>query len=102
MECMERMGCTTFGFFCHSIPAMAITPLYTLAEIDAEITQAKKDMASARRAIDRQITTGSGAGRRVQQDRIVELQNHLEWLQRQRVTLQIGAGHQSVTGRPAR
>lgn len=81
---------------------MAITPLYTQAEIDAEITQAKKDLASARRALFRQIDTGGGTSRRVQQDRIVDLQKHLEWLQQQRVSLQTGHGPQANIGRPAR
>lgn len=81
---------------------MAITPLYTQAEIDAEITQAKQDLAAARRALFRQVDTGGGTGRRVQQDKIIDLQRHLEWLQQQRVSLQIGDGPQSNIGRPAR
>lgn len=102
MECTWRTGCTTFAFFRRSIPPMPITPLYTLAELDAEIAQAKKDLASARRAVDRQITTGGGSSRRIQQDGITNLQKHLVWLQQQRAHLQIGAGHQSLVGRPAR
>ena len=81
---------------------MAITPLYTLSELDAEIAQAKKDLASARQAIDRQITNVAGSGRRIQQDNTANLQKHLEWLQKQRVYLQIGAGAQATVGRPAR
>jgi hypothetical protein len=81
---------------------MPITPLYTLAELDAEITQAKKDLASARQALLRQIDTGGGSSRRVQQDNIVNLQRHMEWLQQQRASLQIGPGTQSIVGRPAR
>lgn len=102
MECMECMGCTTSTLFCANLPAMAITPLYTLAELDSEIAQAKQDLSSARRALDRQITTGGGSSRRVQQDTIANLQRHLEWLQQQRTTLQVGAGYQSIVGRPAR
>ena len=81
---------------------MAITPLYTQAEIDAEIIQAKQDLATARRALFRQVDTGGGTGRRVQQDNVKALQQHLDWLQQQRVALQTGDGPQSNIGRPIR
>ena len=74
---MGRMGCTTFCFFCPSIPAMAITPLYTLAELDTEILQAKKDLAAARRSLSSQFETAGGTNRRLQRDSVTALQNHL-------------------------
>lgn len=80
---------------------MALTPLYTLAELDAEITQAKKDLATARTALSYQIE-GGGVNRRFQREQVENLQKHLEWLQRQRASLEIGCGPQAVVGRPAR
>lgn len=80
---------------------MALTPLYTIAEIDAEITQAKSDLAAARQALTRSIDAG-GIRRQSERERVDVLQHHLEWLQSQRAALQIGAGAQSHVGRPAR
>lgn len=80
---------------------MALTPLYTLAEIDAEITQAKTDLASARKALSSSFSS-NGIDRRVQRDTVSTLQSHLTWLQGQRAALEIGPGAQSVVGRPAR
>ncbi len=80
---------------------MALTPLYTQAEIDAEITQAKRDLASARQAISRSIGTGA-SNRASMRERVDVLQRHLEWLQGQRAALQIGPGAQAHVGRPAR
>lgn len=80
---------------------MAITPLYTLSEIDTEIATAKKDLAAARRSLSSQFD-GGGNSRRVQREQVKSLQEHLEWLQRQRAALQVGSGPQSLVGVPAR
>ena len=80
---------------------MTVTPLYTADEIDAEIAQAKLDLAAARKALSTQITTG-GTDRRIQREQVKSLQDHLGWLQQQRAGLQIGYGAQSHVGRPAR
>jgi hypothetical protein len=82
---------------------MAITPLYTLSEIDAEISQAKLDLAAARKSLMTQFD-GGGNSRRVERERVASLQTHLEWLQQQRANLQLGsaAGTQSHVGRPMR
>lgn len=77
---------------------MAITPLYTLEEINAEITQAKKDLASARRMLS--YTKDSGGNQtRVQRENISALEEHLNWLQQQRMQLEGVTGLQSVQGR---
>jgi len=80
---------------------MTVTPLYPAVEIDAEIAQAKLDLAAARRALSTQINTG-GTDRRIQREQVKSLQDHLDWLQRQRTGLQVGHGAQSHVGRPAR
>lgn len=80
---------------------MAITPLYTLAELDTEIAQAKKDLAAARQALLSHFE-GGGNIRRLQREQVASLQRHLEWLQQQRAAQQVGPGVQSLTGRPAR
>lgn len=95
------MWCTTFLFLLRIIRSMALTPLYSATEIDAEITQAKLDLATARRALHSQISTG-GTDRRLQRENVESLQNHLVWLQGQRAALQIGPGAQSHVGRPVR
>jgi len=80
---------------------MALTPLYTLTEIDAEIAQAKRDLALARQAIT--LSHGNGVNNQSSmRERVDVLQRHLEWLQSQRVALQIGPGAQAQVGRPAR
>lgn len=84
-----------------TIRTMAITPLYTASEIDAEIAQAKLDLAAARKAISYQIGN-SVTQRQAQRDRVESLQKHLEWLQQQRASLETGHGPQYVAGRPAR
>jgi hypothetical protein len=80
---------------------MTVTPLYSAAEIDAEIAQAKLDLASARKSLLTQISTG-GTDRRVQREQVKALQEHLDWLQKQRAGLEIGHGAQSHVGRPTR
>ena len=80
---------------------MALTPLYTAAEIAAEITQAKADLSTARKALLME-QSGSNGSRRVQHEQVKSLQDHLDWLQRQRAILEVGPGAQSHVGRPAR
>jgi hypothetical protein len=80
---------------------MSVTPLYNLEEINAEIAQAKKDLATAREALTRRIDT-SGISRSSQRESVKNLQDHLVWLQSQRAALEIGPGTQSVVGRPSR
>jgi len=91
----------TFPFLRRTIRPMALTPLYTATEIDAEIAQAKIDLAAARKAISRAIGTGI-SNRSSMRERVDVLQRHLEWLQSQRAALQIGPGAQAHVGRPAR
>lgn len=77
---------------------MPTTPLYTKDEIDAEIAQAKKDLATARHALSYSVDTG-GSRRQAQRDQVKALQDHLVWLQQQRVALGLKPGPQSIVGR---
>jgi len=74
---------------------MSITPLYSLDEINAEITQAKADLAAARRM---QSYAHNSRQREVQRERVKELQNHLEWMQQQRMQIEGAPGLQSILG----
>lgn len=101
-------GVHDFPFFASYHRRMAITPLYTLAELDIEIAQAKLDLAAARQALIRSIDAG-GIRRHSQREQVKNLQDHLGWLQQQRAALELsasgaggGAGAQSHVGRPAR
>jgi hypothetical protein len=80
---------------------MTVTPLYTAAELDSEIAQAKTDLAAARKVLSYQVGLG-GSSRQIQRNRVDELQKHLEWLQQQRVSLEIGHGPQIIQGRVPR
>lgn len=95
------MWCMTSLNMLPIIGSMSITPLYSAAELDAEIAQAKIDLASARKTLSYQVDTGSSS-RRAQRDQVTNLQNHLVWLQTQRAALEIGPGPQAIIGRPAR
>ena len=74
---------------------MSITPLYTKEEIGAEITQAKQDLAAARKM----LSYSKGNHLQVEREKIAGLQGHLEWLQRQRMSLEGVTGPQAVIGR---
>jgi len=101
MACTWRMGCMTFLFLRPIIPRMAITPLYSAAELDAEIIQAKADLATARKALSYKLDAG-GSSRQFQRDNVKALQDHLVWLQGERSAQQLGGGAQVHVGRPAR
>lgn len=77
---------------------MTTTPLYTRAELAAEIAQAKKDLAAARHALSYSVDTG-GSRRQAQREQIKALQDHLVWLQQQRVALGLKPGPQAIVGR---
>jgi len=77
---------------------MSITPLYTAEEIDAEITQAKADLAAARKKLSYTVDPG-GQRIQVQREQVKALQDHLVWLQEQRAQLTTGHGPQSIQGR---
>jgi len=77
---------------------MSITPLYTKEELDTEIAQAKKDLAAARRM----LSYGRQSGQQVQREKIKDLQEHLAWLQKQRMALEGVTGPQAIVGRAYR
>jgi len=56
---------------------MSITPLYTKEELDAEIAQAKKDLAAARRM----LSYSRPGGQQVHRERIAALRQELKDLQ---------------------
>lgn len=66
-------------------------PLYTAEELDAEIAQAKLDLAKARRALQTSIDTGGGSRRQVQRDTVKAIQDNLAWLESERQKLTTSA-----------
>jgi len=83
------------------MPPMAITPLFTSAELDTQIAafkQAMLDVAGGKRV---RLNTG-GTDREVTSEDLPELRKQLEWLQAERVRLSVGHGPQFLPGRPRR
>jgi kynurenine formamidase len=77
---------------------MAITPLYDITEINTEIAQAKLDLAAARK----QLSYSKGDTLSVDREKVANLQNHLMWLQEQRMQLEGVTGPQSIIARVPR
>jgi len=89
------------GLFYAMLPPMAITPLFTAAELDAQITaykQALLDLASGKSV---RLSTG-GSDRQFTSEDAPEIRKTLEWLQNERANLQIGSGPQFLPARPRR
>jgi len=83
------------------LPAMAITPLFTAAELDTQIAaykQALLDIAGGKRV---RINSG-GTDREVTSEDLPEIRKQLEWLQSERVKLETGGGPQFLPARPRR
>lgn len=82
---------------------MAITPLYTIAELDTKIARWKaiEDAIGVNGSAE---TTINGVTRRWTARNIPEITAQLERLQNERVKLQSGAGNgpQLIVGRPYR
>lgn len=74
---------------------MAITPLWTKEELDAEIAQAKKDLAAARKMLSYERP----GGQQVQRERVKALREELNTLQEERMQMEGVTGPQSVQGR---
>ena len=77
---------------------MSITPLYTIAEINEEIAQAKKDLAAARKMLSYTQSSG-GSQHQAQRERVAALREELNVLQQQRMQLEGVTGPQSIQGR---
>ncbi len=77
---------------------MSITPLYTIAEINEEIAQAKKDLAAARKMLS-YTRSCAGSQHQVQRERVAALREELNVLQQQRMQLEGVTGPQSIQGR---
>ena len=80
---------------------MSITPLFTAVELDTQITaykQAMLDLAGGKRV---RINSG-GTDREVTSEDLPQLRKQLEWLQGERVKLEIGSAPQFLPVRPRR
>jgi hypothetical protein len=80
---------------------MAITPLFTTTELDAQIAawkQALLDIASGKSV---RLAAG-GSDRLWTSEDTPEIRKTLEWLQAERVKLEVGSAPQFLPGRPRR
>lgn len=81
---------------------MAITPLYSKAELDALIAAYKQaEMKLASGTSEYTIDVG-GTRRTVRRRDLAEVRQQLQYYQSQRMALEGGAGPQILVGRPAR
>ena len=80
---------------------MTLTPLFTAAELDAQITAYKKALTGLASMAEYTIDE-AGIRQTVRKADLPEIRRTLEWLQEQRFGIEIGAGAQSIVGRPAR
>lgn len=80
---------------------MAITPLFTEAEIAAQIAAYKAALTALASAREYTIDSG-GIRRTVSRADLPEIRATLEWLQTQRVGNAIGGGPQFIRGRVSR
>lgn len=76
--------------------------IYTLQEIEEQIAQAKVDLAVARKAQSYTHGMSGGNSRSATRAQIESLQQHLEWLNNQKLSLSRRRGAVTVVGRPAR
>jgi len=91
----------TITKFKNTVLDMPITPLFTTEELDTQISafkQAMLDLASGKRV---RINSG-GTDREVTSEDLPQLRKQLEWLQDERVKLQIGSAPQFLPARPRR
>lgn len=78
---------------------MAITPLYTKAELDSTIAKLKAaELALMTGVAEYSLDMGGGA-RMVKYRDLAEIRSHLEYLQRQRMQVEGITGPQSIVGR---
>ena len=77
---------------------MSITPPFTLEEINAEIAQAKADMAATRRM----VSYSKGSQLQIEREKLAGQQKHFEWLLRFRMSLEGVTGPQSIISRVPR
>lgn len=80
---------------------MSITPLFTSAELDSQVTAWKAALTACAGGQSYRISSG-GADRMLTRSDLPEIRRTLEWLQGERVKLSVGSGLQRLPGRPAR
>ena len=83
------------------IPPMAITPLYTIEELNTEIAAWKLCLAALRAGKSYTFQSG-GSQQSYTANDIDTVQKTLLWFQRQRAELEGGSASQVVIGRPQR
>jgi hypothetical protein len=81
---------------------MAITPLFTTAELDTQIAAYKQALLDLAGGKSVRLATSGGSDRLWTSEDVVELRNTLEWLQNERVKLSVGSAPQFLPGRPRR
>lgn len=83
------------------LPAMAITPLYTIAELTTEITAWKACLTALAAGRSYTISNGGSSQSFTAQD-IDVVRKQLEWFQSQRAELESAGRSAVLVGRPAR
>ncbi len=81
---------------------MAITPLYTSAELDTLIAAYKLAEMSLASGVAEYTLDVGGSRRTVRKRDLAEVRQALQYYQQQRVQLAAGSGPQTLVGRPAR
>lgn len=81
---------------------MAITPLYTSAELDALIAAYKQAEISLASGVFEYTLDVGGSRRTVRKRDLAEVRAALQYYQAQRVALSAGGGPQVLVGRPVR
>lgn len=80
---------------------MSVTPLFTAAELDAQIAAYKAALTALASAAEYTMDFG-GTRQTVRKADLPEIRKTLEWLQGQRVSLTTGSGPQIIPGMVAR
>jgi len=81
---------------------MAITPLYTAAELDTLIAAYKQAEISLASGVAEYTLDMGGSRRTVRKRDLAEVRQALQYYQSQRVQLAAGSGPQVLVGRPVR
>lgn len=80
---------------------MAITPLFTTAELDTQIAAFKQALLDLAGGKSVRLSSG-GSDRLLTSEDAPEIRKTLEWLQGERAKLELGSGPQFLPGRPRR
>lgn len=80
---------------------MSITPLFSAAELDSQIAAYKVALTACASGQSYRISSG-GTDRMLTRSDLPEIRKTLEWLQVERVKVEVGPGLQCLPGRPRR